>query len=65
MGDSLSLALASNQYNVAKLVPFGPVDEVLPYLSRRLIENSDMLGGSAIETARMKREIAARLFGRK
>ncbi len=62
MGDSLSLALANGGYNAAKLVPYGPVGDVLPYLSRRLIENSDILGGSAIETQRMKQEIIARLF---
>jgi len=65
MGDSLSLALSNHGFNISKLVPFGPVEEVLPYLSRRLVENSDILGGSAVETKRLRQEIINRLFGSK
>jgi proline dehydrogenase len=60
MGDSLSLTLANAGYNIGKLVPFGPVDEVLPYLSRRVTENSDFLGGAVIETNRLRMELARR-----
>jgi proline dehydrogenase len=60
MGDSLSLSLATNGYNIAKYVPFGPVNEVLPYLSRRLAENGDIMSGSAVETQRLKSEICYR-----
>jgi Proline dehydrogenase len=28
-----------------KYVPFGPIEETMPYLIRRAQENSDMLGG--------------------
>jgi proline dehydrogenase len=36
--------LASKDYNTAKLVPFGPVKEVVPYLLRRAEENSSVEG---------------------
>jgi proline dehydrogenase len=62
MGHTLSLGLSNAGYNIAKLVPFGPVKEVLPYLSRRLIENGDMLGGSYAETKRMRKEIMNRIL---
>lgn len=61
MGDSLTMALANNEFNIAKYVPFGPVHEVLPYLSRRLVENSAILGGSSMELKRLKSEITKRM----
>ena len=46
-----------------KYVPFGAVDEVLPYLVRRAQENSDMLGGVGVETAMLRSELRRRLLG--
>ncbi len=46
-----------------KYVPFGAVDEVLPYLVRRAQENSDMLGGVGQETAMLRTELKRRLLG--
>ncbi|PPQ63541.1 hypothetical protein CVT24_004771 [Panaeolus cyanescens] len=50
---------------VLKYVPYGALSEVMPYLSRRAIENKSVLGGGAAdhERRRAAREIWMRLFG--
>ncbi len=44
MSEHISYNLAQAGYNVAKLVPFGPVREVVPYLIRRAEENTSVKG---------------------
>ena len=68
MRDNVSLALGRDGYSVYKYVPYGPVDLVVPYLLRRVDENSSassMLGGLARERAEISREILRRLTGRR
>jgi proline dehydrogenase len=59
MSDHLSFNLAAKGYNVAKYVPYGKVNELLPYLTRRAQENSSVLGQTSRElnllTSEMKR----------
>mmetsp|Transcript_2405 Transcript_2405/g.3498 ORF Transcript_2405/g.3498 Transcript_2405/m.3498 type:complete len:504 (-) Transcript_2405:35-1546(-) len=57
MGDSLTHAVATAGIPVIKCIPYGPVEAVLPYLSRRLIENSDMMSGVSVELSRLSRAI--------
>lgn len=40
MSDNISYNLSSQQYNVAKYVPYGPIRELMPYLIRRAQENT-------------------------
>ncbi|MBT4915629.1 MAG: proline dehydrogenase [Formosa sp.] len=49
MSDHISYNLATNGYNVAKYVPFGPVKDVMPYLIRRAEENTSVAGQTSRE----------------
>ena len=49
MSDHISYNLAFNQFNVAKYVPYGPIEEVLPYLLRRADENTSVAGQTSRE----------------
>lgn len=60
MSDAISFNLAKAGFNVAKYLPYGPVAEVLPYLSRRVEENSGIAGQSSREYLQIKKEIARR-----
>ncbi|KAI0825333.1 FAD-linked oxidoreductase [Trametes gibbosa] len=50
---------------VIKYIPYGRLSEVMPYLSRRAIENKSVLGngGAVDERQRAAAEIWARIFG--
>ena len=45
MHDHVSYTLAKEEYLIGKYIPYGPVEDVVPYLLRRAIENRDVLGG--------------------
>lgn len=49
MSDHISYNLAKAGYNVAKYVPYGPVESVMPYLFRRADENTSVKGQSSRE----------------
>lgn len=56
MSDHISYNLASEGYNVAKYVPFGPVKDVMPYLIRRAEENTSVAGQTSRELDLISRE---------
>ncbi len=60
MSDNISYNLANAGYNVVKYVPYGPVEKVMPYLTRRAAENTSVAGQSSREFDLVKREIARR-----
>lgn len=49
-------------YSVYKYVPYGPIDEVMPYLSRRAVENHSLLQKLGKELGLLRREIGRRLL---
>lgn len=60
MSDNISFNLSQAGYNVAKYVPYGPVDAVMPYLFRRADENTSMAGQSSREYSMLQKEYARR-----
>jgi len=63
MSDHLTFGLGKQGYRAYKYVPYGKVDEVVPYLLRRAEENSTLLGNSNKEKEMIGREIKRRIFG--
>lgn len=60
MSDNISYNLANAGYNVAKYVPYGPVEAVMPYLFRRAEENKSIAGQSSREFKLIQKEIDRR-----
>jgi proline dehydrogenase len=60
MSDHISYNLSACSYNVAKYLPFGPMDAVMPYLFRRAEENQSVLGQTSRELLLVKKEISRR-----
>ena len=60
MGDNLSYVLAKNGYNVSKYVPYGPVRDAVPYLTRRAEENTSVKGMMSRELVLIDRELKRR-----
>jgi len=60
MSDNISFNLASADYNVAKYVPYGPVEAVMPYLFRRADENKSIAGQSSREYKLVANELRRR-----
>ena len=56
MSNHISYNLAKLEYNAAKLVPFGPVKEVVPYLIRRAEENTSVQGQTGRELSLLLEE---------
>lgn len=61
MADGLSLGLRNAGFQVSKYLPFGPVDQVIPYLLRRAEENRGLLSASTHDRELIRQEIRRRL----
>lgn len=60
MGENLTFNLAAAGYNALKLIPYGPVKDVIPYLLRRAQENSSVGGQVSRELMLLKKELDRR-----
>ncbi len=60
MGDHITFNMAVQGYNVSKYLPFGPINEVIPYLMRRAEENTSVNGQTNKELVLLKTELARR-----
>nr|CCA23007.1 proline oxidase putative [Albugo laibachii Nc14] len=60
MCDHVSYMLGLSGYQVFKYLPYGPIEEVIPYLIRRAQENAGLLGASEKELLLLKKELRRR-----
>ena len=60
MSDNITFNLAKNGCSVSKYLPFGPLNEVVPYLMRRAQENSSVSGQTGRELGLIEKEILRR-----
>ena len=60
MSDHITFNLAKAGCSVSKYLPFGPIEDVIPYLMRRAEENSSLSGQTGRELALINKEIIRR-----
>ena len=60
MSDNITFNLAKSGCSVSKYLPFGPIEDVIPYLMRRAQENSSVSGQMGRELGLIKKETARR-----
>lgn len=63
MSDNITFNLAKAGCSVSKYLPFGPIEDVIPYLMRRAQENSSVAGQTNRELALIRKEIDRRKNG--
>jgi proline dehydrogenase len=63
MSDNITFNLAHAGCSVSKYLPFGPIDDVIPYLMRRAQENTSVKGQTGRELALIKKELERRRKG--
>jgi proline dehydrogenase len=60
MSDNITFNLAHAGCSVSKYLPFGPIDDVIPYLMRRAQENTSVKGQTGRELALIEKELKRR-----
>jgi proline dehydrogenase len=60
MSDNITFNLAKSSCSVSKYLPFGPIEDVIPYLMRRAQENSSVSGQMGRELGLIRKEMKRR-----
>lgn len=60
MSDNITYYLGYHKYNAAKYLPYGPVKDVVPYLTRRAQENTSVAGQTGRELSLIEKELKRR-----
>jgi len=60
MSDNITFNLAKSGFSVSKYLPFGPIQDVIPYLMRRAQENSSVSGQTGRELNLIHKELQRR-----
>lgn len=60
MSDNITFNLAHAGCNVSKYLPFGPIEDVIPYLMRRAQENTSVKGQTGRELGLLLKEMKRR-----
>ncbi len=60
MSDNITFNLAHAGCSVSKYLPFGPIEDVIPYLMRRAQENTSVKGQTGRELALIEKELERR-----
>jgi len=60
MSDNITFNLAKAGCSVSKYLPFGPVEDVIPYLMRRAQENTSVKGQTGRELQLIQKELKRR-----
>lgn len=64
MSDNITFNLARSGFSVSKYLPFGPINDVIPYLMRRAQENSSVAGQTGRELGLIRKEVERRKSGK-
>ena len=60
MSNNITYYLGAEKYNVCKYLPYGPVKDVVPYLTRRAQENTSVAGQTGRELVLIQKELDRR-----
>lgn len=60
MSDNITYYLGEQKYNAAKYLPYGTIEEVTPYLTRRAMENTSVKGQTGRELGLIDKELKRR-----
>ncbi|MCY7422072.1 MAG: proline dehydrogenase family protein [Chitinophagaceae bacterium] len=60
MSDNITFNLAKEGFSVSKYLPFGPINDVIPYLMRRARENKSVSGQTGRELILIEKELKRR-----